>query len=255
MCARLAFAVAFFVEPEVLIVDEALSVGDFSFQKKCYDRFRQIRESGCTILFVSHDPYQVRGYCQRAVYLKDGKVALFGPSSEVMDMYLYDQERYLTKEEGPKEAKTITSKGFSISIRDVDLQDNLGRSTRAVQSGDGVRLTFSYRIGGEVQVPLSFVFNLYRHDDTYICGATSIMDNLEAVQCSGEGIVGVSFPSLPLLSGRYKWRVAINDETGLGIYTEAVPVCEFQVTDDFRSVGLVHLERKWTLPTPTLEID
>lgn len=254
MCARLAFAVAFFVEPEVLIVDEALSVGDFSFQKKCYERFRRIRESGCTILFVSHDPYQVRGYCQRAVYLKNGSVAHFGLSSDVMDLYLYDQETKNSERTSPSPAKATGSPtNANILIKEVDLIDANGKSTRSIQSGESVTLTFAYRVIGEATVPLSFVFNLYKHDDTYICGATSIMDNKEAVPCFGDGTVSVVFPTLPLLSGRYKWRVAINDETGLGIYTEAVPVCEFQVTDDFRSVGLVHLNRQWILPHPEIK--
>ena len=92
MFARLAFAVAFHVDPDILIVDEALSVGDMSFQKKCFDKFHEIRSKGSTILFVSHDPFQVKGYCQRALYLKHGEVVLFGNSSDVVDAYSYDQE-------------------------------------------------------------------------------------------------------------------------------------------------------------------
>lgn len=242
MFARLAFAVAFHVSPDILIVDEALSVGDMLFQKKCYERFKEIRESGCTILFVSHDTYQVRGYCQRALYLKSGKMVAFGPADDVMSQYMEDQEAQSAK---PASIAQSSKPQGNLTITDVKLLNAVGSEVSEITSGDLVQIQFKYRASGEFKGKLSFVFNLYRHDDLYICGATSIMDQLYPIQAQPNGEVSVTFPSLPLLAGRYKWRVAINDETGLGIYTEALPVCQFQVRDSFNSVGLIHLQREW----------
>lgn len=88
MFARLAFAVNAFVEPDILIVDEALSVGDAAFQAKCISRMKQMMRGGTTILFVTHDMYSVRAFCQRCIYLKKGSVHLDGPAEELTDTYL-----------------------------------------------------------------------------------------------------------------------------------------------------------------------
>ena len=257
MFARLAFAVAFHIEPEILIVDEALAVGDMAFQKKCFNKFREIRESGSTILFVSHDPYQIKGYCRRALYLKNGKCVAFGQSAEVVDTYIHDQELQVAKQSALKsiqdedrQAATPTPNkqaGAFLRITEVQLLTADNRLASVVKTGETIKIQFSYKLTGEFNGKLSFVFNLYRHDDLYICGATTVMDKIPSVSPQEQGTVTVSFPDFPLLAGRYKWRVAINDGDGLGIFTEAVPVCDFQVRDGFQSVGLVHLNRSWQI--------
>ncbi len=92
MFARLAFAVAINVEPDILIVDEALSVGDIFFQNKCFRKFDELRHKGVTILFVSHDIQSVRQMCKEVLWLDHGKVKAFGKANEICDMYV-DEER------------------------------------------------------------------------------------------------------------------------------------------------------------------
>lgn len=92
MFARLAFAVAINVEPDILIVDEALSVGDLFFQNKCFHKFDELRERGVTILFVSHDISSVRQMCSRVLWLDQGKMRAFGNADEICDMYM-DEKR------------------------------------------------------------------------------------------------------------------------------------------------------------------
>jgi ABC-type polysaccharide/polyol phosphate transport system ATPase subunit len=87
MVARLGFAVATDVDADVLLVDEALSVGDFEFQKKCMDRIRAMRQGGASLVLVSHSPDVVRSLCERAVWLESGQVAATGPADEVLDAF------------------------------------------------------------------------------------------------------------------------------------------------------------------------
>ena len=87
MFVRLAFAVAVHVDPEILIIDEALSVGDMRFQQKCYRRIREFKDKGITILFVTHDMGAVINFCDRALWLKDGKVEADGPPVDVVRAY------------------------------------------------------------------------------------------------------------------------------------------------------------------------
>ena len=88
MYMRLGFAIAIHVEPDVLLTDEVLAVGDQSFQTKCMERIGQIKQDGVTIVFVSHSLDAVRGLCNRSVWLDQGRVAAYGPSSDVIDAYL-----------------------------------------------------------------------------------------------------------------------------------------------------------------------
>jgi ABC-type polysaccharide/polyol phosphate transport system ATPase subunit len=87
MVARLGFAIATDVEPDILLVDEVLAVGDEKFRAKCADRMRRFRDSGATILLVSHDMHTVRQLCDRALWLEKGRVNRAGPAEEVVEQY------------------------------------------------------------------------------------------------------------------------------------------------------------------------
>jgi len=249
MFARLAFAVAINVEPDILIVDEALSVGDNLFQKKCLNKIKLMRDDGVSILIVSHDDYTVKYFCQRALYLKDGKQVYFGLSNEAVDLYVFDMQQKMvkktkTKKIGRNHENNIENE-FSIKVIDVKLLDSNDFEQSVFHTNDKLKIQFEYEIIGSYEEKLTFVVNLYRHDDLYICGATSLMDNYKPFQAKSSGIVTVGFDDLCVLSGFYKWRVAINDETGLGIFSEAVPVCEMKVIDSTQSVGIIHMKREW----------
>lgn len=301
MFARLAFSVAIHVDPEILIVDEILAVGDAAFQRRCLSKFYDIRESGCTILFVSHDQYQVKSVCQRAVYLDQGRQKLFGPAGRVIDAYMVDMEAVeaartgaavtsvetapvveavaaepaITVEappaeavvaEAPVDAAAADAAGaeaaaepahapvpppndlilFPFLIESVRLTSADGEDVEEITTGDDLLLTMKYRALTSVPPErISFVFNLYRHDGFYVCGTTTLMDGMSPHPGSRGGQVTVRFPSFPLLSGRYKWRVAINDHGGFSVLAEAKDVCMFSVVDNFNAVGIVDLKREW----------
>jgi lipopolysaccharide transport system ATP-binding protein len=263
MYARLEFAVAVHVDPEVLIVDEILAVGDAAFQRKCVQRFYEIKEQGATILFVSHDSYQVKNLCDRAIYLIDGVPRAVGAAAEVVDQYTFDLERgsiarriesTATEEHLAEKPKTEKQEnepteiaGQLFSITDVLLENSEQERIEVVQSGETIRLRIHYK-ATEEEFPsrISFVFNLYRHDDLYVCGVTSLMDELEPFTAYRSGEVVVEFPNFPLTAGRYVWRVAINDAGGLLVHAHAKYVCPFQVIDQFRAVGVVNLEHRWS---------
>ncbi|HGO6096870.1 TPA: Wzt carbohydrate-binding domain-containing protein, partial [Burkholderia cepacia] len=214
------------------------------------------RDRGCTVLFVTHDAYQIKSTCQRALYLKNGRQVVFGDAAEVVDRYLQDLElieskpaaavQLDTNTDGAPQSTAVAQPASLIRITDVVLTDEFGSSVTQVRSGQTIDIRFRYHATRKQSIPMvSFVVNLYRHDSLYICGTTTIMDGLEPFATEDEGEVIVRFPDLQLLAGRYMWRVAINDERGLGILAEATPVCEFQVVDDFQAVGLVNVPRQW----------
>lgn len=282
MFARLAFSVAIHVDPEILIVDEILAVGDAAFQRRCLSKFYEIRDNGCTILFVSHDQYQVKSVCQRAVYLDQGRQKLFGPAGRVIDAYMVDMEAVeaartgvaVTPVETSAEAAAVVAEApadtaapavaeavemlvepapapndqilLPFLIESVRLTSAEGEDVEEITTGDDLLLTMKYRALTSVPPErISFVFNLYRHDGFYVCGTTTLMDGMSPHPGSRGGQVTVRFPSFPLLSGRYKWRVAINDHGGFSVLAEAKDVCMFSVVDNFNAVGIVDLKREW----------
>jgi ABC-type polysaccharide/polyol phosphate transport system ATPase subunit len=282
MFARLAFSVAIHVDPDVLIVDEILSVGDSAFQRKCVRRFHEVRESGCTILLVAHDEYLVRTLCVKALYLREGRMIAFGMPGKVVDCYIGDtmpqpvtatepdvvsREAVAKAPEGaglqlePASAGSLTpaapplpppadAAGEAIRLYGFTLEDEDGHAMQVVRHGSPLRLGFCFEVLQPRELPelISFVFNLYTVDGIYVCGSTTLMDGLDAYPTSAGGKVEVTFADLPLLSGSYYWRVAVNDAQGLLVLKEAKGVCPFRITMDiYRTAGLVHLDRQWNI--------
>lgn len=276
MFARLAFSVAIHVDPDVLIVDEILSVGDSAFQRKCVRRFHEVREAGCTILLVAHDDYLVRTLCAKALYLREGRMVAFGSPGEVVDRYVHDSmpppaaaasialpvapEATAPAEDPapetaappaiPPQPPPADAAGDAIRLHGFTLEDDAGRPVQVARHGSTIRLRFGFEVLRVTELPdrISFVFNLYSVDGVYVCGATTLMDGLGAHPVGPEGEVEVTFHDLPLLTGSYYWRVAVNDAQGLLVLKETKGVCPFRVrTDEYRSAGLVHLERSWNV--------
>lgn len=152
MQMRLAFSVATAKRPDVLIVDEALSVGDAYFQHKSFDRIRQFREQGTTLLIVSHDRNAIQSICDRAILLESGQMVKQGSPEDVFDYYnaaLSDRERGLIRLETRQDGHVQTISGTGeVRIVSVDLYNNEGCPVEAVGIGDAVSL----RIRAEVQV-------------------------------------------------------------------------------------------------------
>jgi ABC-type polysaccharide/polyol phosphate transport system ATPase subunit len=282
MFARLAFSVAIHVDPDVLIVDEILSVGDSAFQRKCVRRFHEVRESGCTILLVAHDDYLIRTLCAKALYLRGGRMIAFGMPGEVVDRYIHDtmpppaaatvpdasiienaanaSDGASAPEDSASELSLIPvvpllsppadSAGDAIRLYGFALEDEAGSAVLVARHGSTIRLRFCFEVLKFEELPdrISFVFNLYTVDGIYVCGSTTLMDALDASPTGAEGKVEVTFRDIPLLTGSYYWRVAVNDAQGLLVLKETKGVCPFRITvDAYRTAGLVHLERSWNI--------
>jgi lipopolysaccharide transport system ATP-binding protein len=158
MGARLAFAVAFSIDPDVMIVDEILAVGDIGFQQRCLARLRQLRDNGLTLLFVSHSTEAVRSVCQRALLLADGAPAGLGPADRVTDLYLSHMQEETNREVLQHEAAMAEPVPFStdvpghtrygtghVQIESVDVLDRAGEPCRAFRFGEPITLAATIR--------------------------------------------------------------------------------------------------------------
>src|ERR1700733_14378910 len=136
MYVRLAFAVAAHLEPEILIVDEVLAVGDAAFQKKCLGKMGSFAQSGRTVLFVSHNMEAIRGLCQRCIWLKDGKVHRDGPSGEIVEEYFNSIFNELSF--------SYISRDYGLIIQKVVLKNDRGEDTTQFRPGEDLIVEISY---------------------------------------------------------------------------------------------------------------
>jgi lipopolysaccharide transport system ATP-binding protein len=247
MYLRLAFSVATSVNPDLLVIDEALAVGDQYFQKKCVDRVLSFKDAGKTILFCSHSPYLVKQICDRALWLHKGTIRAMGDAQEVLESY----QDYLRSREGSGEkGSRPMARGYRLSdrkvaeLREVALLDGSGRERREFITGETLRVKVLAQ--GYIQRPLSFGVLITRNDRLWCYGVASHMDGLTLVPGEG-GLCKALFeiPSLPLLSGEYFANVYLFDATGTHILEAQEYIHSFKVKSDSREEGVVKMDHRW----------
>lgn len=254
MTVRLAFALVTAVQPDVLIIDEALAVGDQHFQKKCVERITQFRENGCTILFCSHSPYHIRHLCDAALWLKGGRVQQFGATEPVLAAYdLYTRQRQaaeqgepLALEAAPPDAPVAAVDAGSACILSVDvarLHDAQDGQPPLLQGQDLV-VTITARGRGEERPHIGFMI-----EQSQGVGITSLATHEEGAAplrlADGSWRSVLTFPDLPLHSGSYVISAYLFDSSGLAVYDEWFQFMHFRFVFPKPLPGLVRLPHHW----------
>lgn len=221
MFARLAFAVAINVEPEILIVDEALSVGDVRFQMKCMNKMKEMMDGGTTVLFVSHDINAIRRFCTRAVWLNCGMMQRMGEVTEVADAYLdflkfgetalYQSE---TKIENVEMLPEFTPGDNIAEIISFRLFNMRGCEITELELDEPVVVEVIYDVYDEsVNNPVLGVAILGMDDD-YVCGLNTLLDQVKIPWVYGRNQMKLRYPmGIRAISGNYYFVVALMDET------------------------------------------
>ncbi len=249
MYVRLGFAVAVAAEPDVLVVDEVLAVGDQAFAHKCLDRIAVLQRRGTAILLVSHDLALVEQLAHRALYLREGRPVMTGGAAAVVSRYRSD---VAAQEAGEATAVGGTRWGNNeVVLQRVELVDAQGRAVGMVRCGEAAALRLAY----EVRKPQrDFVFGIaiHREDGTHVFGTNTDLDGYRAELLERNGEVRVEFPSLQLAPGRYLVDAAIHARGGLA-YDYACEVCSFLVTAPVAWPGCYAPEHRWHFAGPTVE--
>ncbi len=231
MYMRLGFAVAAHVEPDILLVDEVLAVGDQSFQLKCYDRIADLRSRGVTIIFVSHSLDDVRRLCTRAIWLEDGEIRSKGHVDQVIEQYL---SRVMAREESQLTAQGM-AKGQrerwgsgEVRIVDVEFYDQTGQRRHIFTTGERMRVRIRYVTTARIERPV-FGVAIYRADGLHINGPNTRFSGYEIPMVEGKGELWCTFEMLPLLEGRYWFSASVYDETCTHPYDHLDRVFPFRV--------------------------
>ncbi|PYY29623.1 ABC transporter ATP-binding protein [Paenibacillus illinoisensis] len=252
MFARLAFAVSINVDPDILIVDEALAVGDIRFQTKCIDKMKELKSKGTTILFVSHAVEQVKRFCNKAVWIKDGVVEAIGDASEVVDQYEDFMKNYI-EDHIVKRNVTIDIQENQ-AIEELVLPENpdiLAYITEAhinkenFRTHERLEVVIDYDVY-EPEIPdLLLGVAIYTPKRDYIFGPNTFLEKVSIPTKRGKHRVKYIIPKLPLLGGAYSIDVGIFNNEGIVCLNYRENILSFKIANKYFSEGLVYINHEW----------
>ncbi len=261
MVVRLVFAVASVVEPDVLIVDEALSVGDQYFQKKSLDRMRDILAGGATLVFCSHNLYQVREICQRAIWLERGQIRMLGDSQTVVDAY---QDAVRARQGGidrgiANEAFVESNlTGNSPCLKSVFLSGEQGQAEGLPRFMTYQRFTVEVALdtAGISTTDIHVGLVIRRNDDVQCYGISTLHDGVALVADQNQVRVSFIIDSLPLLAGAYCLEVWLIDGSGVHVYDARERCCHFRVQQESQAqgVGMNWIPHRWEVETEVCDV-
>lgn len=251
MYVRLAFSVAINVDPDILVIDEALSVGDGAFARQSFDRIMDLKRQGKTILFCTHSLYQVEMICDRAIWLDKGDLKMMGTATSVTNKY--NQTLIQPKAETAVAKTQITGKTENIvqgtaRITQVKASsDGLNKSPIRLQSQKSIfKITVQFDFDPALLPPVVAV-TFCTLDGICISSASTYHDNFDIEKnVEEQNTVTITFPAIPLLRGDYMVNIYLLCEKVTHVYDSALDVIQLTVEQEGSEQGFIMLPRKWS---------
>lgn len=257
MYMRLAFSVAINVDADILLVDEILAVGDVNFQAKCFNRLREIKGQGTTIVIVSHSMDQIEQICDRSIWIHEGDIRRQGRPRDVHPEYLdfmgekRQKRAEKEKEEAPQEKTepTVTEEkrwgNGDARIRRVMILDREGKERSVIKTDEQVTISIEYEIKNTVEDAVIGI-GFFRSDGVQCYGTNTRIDKLPEFKLARDGVAEVEISSLNLIPGQYLLDVAIESQIGIAVdyFREAY---RFEVFSDVSDVGVARIAHQWSI--------
>ena len=241
MFARLAFSVAIEVEPDIVLIDEILAVGDVAFQAKCFRRIQELRERGATIVLVSHDMNSIQTICDRAILLNGGRLLQQGKPREVIDAYLYVLSRAGGREPATGAESAPGRPRARAEIRNWRLRDIQGHPTTHPRAGERYRIEFQVVFHDRVEVPVVSV-QLRTMVGLVLLDHTNLFSGQVIPPCGPGDKLDVSFDlALNLCPGPYRVGLGVASlENGVPVPLFGAEPLTAEVISDQRACGFVY---------------
>lgn len=269
MYMRLAFSVAINVNADILLIDEILAVGDVNFQAKCFNKLREIKAQGTTIVIVSHSMGQIEQICDRSIWIHEGKIKGEGKPRDIDSEYLEfmgeKRQKIADKEAQRKKAsqlkddshvteaelqeKEFTEEGRwgngAAYITNIVTKDVLGNPKTVFVTGETMRMEISYRVKQMVREAV-FGISITRVDDIHCYGTNTEIDQLPRFDLTEDGKIELTLNDMPLLPCVYLVDIAIQDASGetMDYYKNAY---KFEVYSKISDVGLIRIKHEWKM--------
>ena len=255
MRLRLGFAVAAHLDPDVLIVDEVLAVGDAGFQKKCIQAMEGLRSSGRTVLFVSHNLAAVENLCTRGIWIDAGRIQMDGGTKEIIAAYMGS---FAGEQVSGSDLSSVENRLGTGEIRytRIEYLSPDGTPVAMTRSGDATVIRFHYHAKESIRDP-SFGFRIYTDTGTLISEMSHELHGIHIPKVEiGDGHIDVEIDSLNLVPGRYPFSLWITGHWGQPVYDGDVRgAIELEVTDVYKSgrmldgrYGIVYFPHRWRVP-------
>lgn len=250
MICRLGFSVAVATDPDVLIIDEILAVGDMHFQRKCIERIWKFKEQGKTLFFCSHSVYDVRQICDSAIWMKDGRIELLADAVTVTNEYATYQESLagtrrmpaLDQEDpAPVEAEPVGEDHPHI-VRAALVDARTGEERNVFQPGEDVGVRVHVKNGVRPE-PLTLAIGVCRPDGFILFAHTTQMDGVRIE--FEEGFVTLVIPEIRLLSGEYLVPLWLMDETGVHRFHELPCPANLVIQNRTKELGIFRHAHSW----------
>ena len=246
MYMRLAFSVAVNVDPDILIIDEALAVGDGHFQKKCIDKIREFQEQGKTILFCSHALYYVSSICRRTLWLDHGSVMGYGPSLDVVhdyETFLLQRDRDTAGEGEPQPNRAPTP----VRFRDIIVCDRSGAPRDRFDRGEDIHVRARIH-SDDASQPAHVIIGVNRSADDLQCFAVGThADGVAPLVGRNEYELTVRLQDVPLVRGDYSIIAFVGDEHAMTVFDRRDLRPAFSITGDRFDIGLIDVRHRWEL--------
>jgi len=259
MYMRLGFSIAINVDPEILLIDEVLAVGDASFVPKCLDKINEFKRKGKTIIFVSHDLATVERISDKVIWLKNGKIEKEGFPKRITDAYLEyigkkDKEKANLKHiEEQLEGATNKEKRWGsreIEISNVKMIDHKGKEKYIYDSDEPLTIEFDVNAKSSEK---DFVFGIgiVNYEGINCYGSNTEIENFKAKKISGKGKVTIEIPALNLINGTYYLNIAVHKREGYPFDYHHM-LYTFRVVSKNRDIGITRINHKWNF-TDTIQ--
>src|SRR3984885_13990934 len=224
---RLAFAVAAHLEPEILIVDEGLAVGDAAFQKKCLGKMGSFAQSGRTVLFVSHNMEAISGLCQRGIWMKSGRVHSDGESEEIIEAYYNSISN--------ERSFSCVNADYGLTIHKVVLKNERGEESSQFHPGDDLVVEIAYKAQRRIEKPILALGVLGANGSCFT--SNMLLDGHRPDFLEGEGQITCTFRSIPLLPQNYSVKMSIRSTNVIDLIISYQEVACFGVVGDLSEYG------------------
>jgi lipopolysaccharide transport system ATP-binding protein len=258
MYMRLGFSVAVHADPDVLLIDEILAVGDEAFHQKCFDKLAEFRRRGRTIILVSHDLAAVESWSDEAIWLEDGVIREWGTPRRTVEIYrqvMAAQEGGVPSAGHPRAedpdrqiaARDTPSRwgGREVEIVSVRLLDASGRERQTYHSGEQMSIALSYAVHGQAKAPV-FGIMILREDGVQCYGTNTAIDEVPLPPLGAAGSVEVLLERLDFVAGTYYLDVAVQAKDGQP-YDYHHRLYAFTITSEHQDVGICRIPHCWTI--------
>jgi len=264
MYMRLGFSIAINVNPDVLLVDEVLAVGDASFVPRCLERINEFRRKKKTILFVSHDLITVGSICDQVAWLKNGRMKAIGDPKRVIDQYVQDvkskketdfeQEQKEADFQGDSEQERRENRwgNREIEINKVRLKDLKGKEKRVFSPSEGMVIEMNFFAKNHIR---DFVFGIGIFNSQGVCcyATNTVLEGYQSRSVEGAGKVICEIEVLNLLNGTYYLDVAAHRQDGFP-YDYHRNLYSFMISSDYTDSGIYRPQHSWQF-SPSIKMD